>query len=80
MNYLAIDGGGTKTDFMLADGDGNILSRVILEATNPNDVGFDKPSPRLPMAYARYAEIHLLTKSLYLQDLQDAPPMKICLK
>ena len=37
--YLGIDGGGTKTDFALADSEGNLLSRVILGACNPNDVG-----------------------------------------
>ncbi len=40
--YLGIDGGGTKTDFALADKNGVILNRVILGASNPNDVGFEK--------------------------------------
>ena len=40
--YLGIDGGGTKTDFALADGDGNLLRRLHLGATNPNDIGFDR--------------------------------------
>ena len=40
--YLGIDGGGTKTDFALADENGVILRRVILGASNPNDVGFEK--------------------------------------
>lgn len=38
--YLGIDGGGTKTEFALADGKGKVLRRVILGASNPNDVGF----------------------------------------
>ena len=37
--FLGIDGGGTKTDFALTDSEGNLLSRVILGASNPNDVG-----------------------------------------
>ena len=37
--FLGIDGGGTKTDFALTDSEGNLLSRVILGACNPNDVG-----------------------------------------
>lgn len=39
--YLGIDGGGTKTEFLLADDFGNTVSRVILGACNPNDIGFD---------------------------------------
>ena len=39
--YLGIDGGGTKTEFALGDDRGNILARLRLGATNPNDVGFD---------------------------------------
>ena len=34
--YLAIDGGGTKTDVVLFDNKGNVISRVIGESTNPN--------------------------------------------
>ena len=38
--YLGIDGGGTKTEFVLADLEGNILKRTILSGCNPNDIGF----------------------------------------
>lgn len=38
--YLGVDGGGTKTDFALADAGGRIVSHVSLEGCNPNDVGF----------------------------------------
>lgn len=37
--YLGIDGGGTKTEFALADKDGNIVSTIVLRGSNPNDVG-----------------------------------------
>ena len=40
--YLGIDGGGTKTEFALTDGGGNLLGRVILGACNPNDVGISE--------------------------------------
>ena len=39
--YLGIDGGGTKTEFLLCDGAGQLLSRVVLGTSNPNDVGID---------------------------------------
>ena len=37
--YMGIDGGGTKTEFALADKDGNIVSKIVLRGSNPNDVG-----------------------------------------
>lgn len=33
---IAIDGGGTKTEFILFTGDGTVLERLRLEGTNPN--------------------------------------------
>lgn len=38
--YLGIDGGGTKTEFVLADREGNIIKRTVLGGCNPNDIGF----------------------------------------
>lgn len=40
--YLGIDGGATKTTFVLCDGELNELKRVELSASNPNDIGFEK--------------------------------------
>lgn len=39
--YLGIDGGGTKSDFVLADQNGKIRKRTILGSANPNDVGME---------------------------------------
>lgn len=39
---LGIDGGGTKTEFLLADESGRILSRTTLGGCNPNDVGIER--------------------------------------
>ena len=39
--YLGIDGGGTKTEFLLADAEGKKLHRVLLGCCNPNDIGID---------------------------------------
>lgn len=38
---LGIDGGGTKTEFLLTDLEGNQLSRLILGASNPVDIGIE---------------------------------------
>ena len=40
--YLGIDGGGTKTHFVLCDINGKILQELILEGCNPASVGVDK--------------------------------------
>ena len=40
-HYLGIDGGGTKTELAIADTGGNILSRLTLGPSNPNDVGLE---------------------------------------
>ena len=37
--YIAIDGGGTKTEAVLCTGDGGIICRTLAGSTNPNDVG-----------------------------------------
>ena len=39
--YLGIDGGGTKTEFALADSKGNIIKSVCLGTSNPSDVGIE---------------------------------------
>ncbi len=40
--YVGIDGGGTKTEFVLFNDDGSILRRVILSTSNPNDIGSER--------------------------------------
>ena len=43
MKYvIGIDGGGTKTEFVLADAQGNILKQIIKEGSNPNDIGIER--------------------------------------
>lgn len=39
--FLGVDGGGTKTKFMLTDKDGNVLRTLTLGACNPTSVGID---------------------------------------
>ena len=41
MFYLGIDGGGTKTDFALADSDGTVIKSVCLGTSNPSDIGIE---------------------------------------
>lgn len=37
--FLGIDGGGTKTEFALADEDGHVLKSLLLGTSNPSDIG-----------------------------------------
>ena len=39
--YLGIDGGGTKTEFVLTDEQGNVLKRYLDKGSNPNDIGIE---------------------------------------
>lgn len=40
--YLGIDGGGTKTEFMLVSESGETISHAILTSSNPIDIGINK--------------------------------------
>lgn len=44
---IGIDGGGTKTDAVLVGHDGRVVSRRIVGASNPNDVGLDASVERI---------------------------------
>lgn len=39
--FLGIDGGGTKTEFWLSDGEGRRVAHALLGASNPIDIGMD---------------------------------------
>jgi N-acetylglucosamine kinase-like BadF-type ATPase len=45
--YLGIDGGATKTDFVLTDREGTVLHRHLGASTNPADLGVDVACERL---------------------------------
>lgn len=40
--YLGIDGGGTKTELVLADSQGEIIRQLFAQGCNPMDVGIEK--------------------------------------
>ena len=39
--YVGVDGGGTKTEFVLTDESGTVLKRLLKSGCNPNDIGVD---------------------------------------
>lgn len=39
---IGIDGGGTKTEFILFTETGHILERILLTGSNPNDIGLER--------------------------------------
>lgn len=40
--FIGVDGGGGKTEFVLFSSCGEVLSRLVLPATNPNTVGIER--------------------------------------
>lgn len=40
--FLGIDGGGTKTEFVLVSSEGYVLKRLVKSGCNPNDIGYDQ--------------------------------------
>lgn len=40
--FLGIDGGGTKTEFLLVSADGYVQKRLVKSGCNPNDIGYTK--------------------------------------
>lgn len=40
--FLGVDGGGTKTEFVVVDPNGRVVMHLKREGCNPNDVGFEK--------------------------------------
>ena len=40
--YLGVDGGGTKTEFVLTTASGNVLKRALRGGCNPNDIGLEE--------------------------------------
>ncbi len=45
--FLAIDGGGSKTEGLLLDALGNVINRICIGPTNPNDIGPGESAERL---------------------------------
>lgn len=67
INYLlGIDGGGTKTEFLLCDINGEEINRIILEGCNPVDIGLDKCKDILSIGIKQIcADINLREVSLF---------------
>ncbi len=54
--YLAIDGGGTKTEALLCDEAGHVLRRALVGSSNPNDIGRAASSALLRSLCAELAD------------------------
>ncbi|MBE6647853.1 MAG: helix-turn-helix domain-containing protein [Ruminococcaceae bacterium] len=52
---IAIDGGGTKTDFLLFSEDGEVLDRLILGGSNPNAYGLEQTKSVLSEGIDRFS-------------------------
>lgn len=54
---IAVDGGGTKTEFLLADTAGHVLAKRIYSGTNLNNYGYDKAFATLEEGLEEFYEI-----------------------
>ncbi|MBE7047023.1 MAG: XRE family transcriptional regulator [Ruminococcaceae bacterium] len=64
--YIAIDGGGTKTEFLLFTETGDIKKRLVLEGTNPNVVGMKKALSTLKIGIDMLKSSHFEIVGIFL--------------
>ena len=80
--YLGIDGGGTKTEFVLVDAFGNVVDRILKSGSNPNDIGIEATEKliskgigelltKYPTVKSIFAGISGLTVGNYSEKLVD---------
>ena len=80
--FLGIDGGGTKTEFVLVSSDGYVLKRIVKSECNPNDIGYSKMADLLvtgigdvlmdfPSVKAVFCGIAGITTGNYAKRLYD---------
>ena len=62
--YIAIDGGGTKTEFARFTADGKVVATAMYEATNPNSGGIEK-------------SLSILKKGIDCISSSEKPPLRI---
>ena len=64
--FLGLDGGGTKTELVVTDEVGHVLSRDIREGCNPNDIGYDRMLALLTDAIRGMLVKHPTVRSAFL--------------
>ncbi|MBR5314412.1 MAG: XRE family transcriptional regulator [Clostridia bacterium] len=80
--FIAIDGGGTKTEFVLFEKSGRIIKRLVLDSTNPNSVGVEKSIDTLKKGIGEllnssnakyiFAGVSGVTTGNHIQTIQNA--------
>lgn len=63
---MGIDGGGTKTEFILFDEDGKLLNRLILGGTNPNQHGLSHSLSVLQNGISQLLEPGMELAAMYI--------------
>lgn len=54
--YIGIDGGGTKTEFLMSDGQGRITARLVEKGTSYQQYGFEEVAVRLKLGIRKCLE------------------------
>lgn len=62
---VAIDGGGTKTEFVLYTAQGEILERLVLKGSNPNTVGMTQAQTLLQTGLDQLLQIDMNISAVY---------------
>lgn len=60
--FIAVDGGGSKTELVLFDEEGKIYIHKLISCTNPNDIGMDEAFNKLDFALKEMLEISANSK------------------
>ncbi|MBR2460405.1 MAG: XRE family transcriptional regulator [Clostridia bacterium] len=63
---LGIDGGGTKTEFVLTDSNGTVIKRILKSGCNPNDIGIDKTTEIIRDGINNVLADHPFLKNVFL--------------
>ena len=63
---LGVDGGGTKTEFLLFCSDGTQIKRIVLGCSNPNVVGIEKCAQLLKCGIDEMLGVYPQIKAVYI--------------
>jgi N-acetylglucosamine kinase-like BadF-type ATPase len=74
--FLGIDGGGTKTEVVLADSEGKTVRRLLTDNSNPNDTGMDRCREILKAAILEICEGIPLSSVVLFAGISGASTLK----
>lgn len=64
--YIGVDGGGTKTEFVVVSAEGTVVKRLLLGGSNPNDIGYGESAALLTGALDKLISEFRYVKAVFL--------------